>query len=373
VVLLSIHSMLHVLHAGLHATVQDAGRVGFAMYGVPQSGAADSDAYRLANLLVGNQNGEAALEIVPGGFTLRAEHDTLIAAVGGEWSVFNAQEQATSTWQPLPTNRPVWIPAGTRIRVTGFAGGMRSYLALAGGVDVPVLMGSRSTYLRGAFGGYNGRILQKNDVLRCGTLSPEAERIIRYLCTRRYGVVHIHHGTRAARWSAPQWNKLRRSIGNPCVLRVTEGVHAREFTKPSQRLFFATTFHVTQEADRMGIRLAGQIHELPFLVPPMVFQQQHELISSAVLPGTVQVPPQSSPIVLLADAQTVGGYPIIASVCSADLSLLAQLRPGDKVRFQRISLAEAHELILQRERYFLYLRRALQVLGEDSTNLPRKV
>jgi antagonist of KipI len=224
-------------------------------------------------------------------------------------------------------------------------------------------MGSRSTYLRGAFGGYNGRILQKNDVLRCGTPSPEAERIIRYLRNRLHAPAYAHHGVCAAQWSVLRWHRQHQSSGKPYVLRVTEGVHTHEFTKPSQRLFFATTFHVTQEADRMGIRLAGQMHELPFLAPPMVLQKQRELISSAVLPGTIQVPLQSSPIVLLADAQTVGGYPIIASVCSADISLLAQLRPGDKVQFHPISLAEAHELMVQREEYFLYLRRSLQVLS----------
>lgn len=298
-----------VIHAGMLTTVQDLGRSGHRAAGVPLSGAADAFALRLANLLVGNAEDAAALEFTLRGPELEFARDTTIAVGGGDFG-------GPPRWQP------VRVRAGERVSLGAAQSGCRGYLAVAGGLDVPRVLGSRGTYLRAAMGGLEGRALRDGDVLR-------AAEMVRHVTGRWHIDERILPGYSAA----------------PTV-RVVRGAQADEFGEALSE----GAFKVTAKSDRMGVRLAG---------PAITRHDVRELVSATVVPGTVQVPPDGQPIVLLADAQTIGGYPQIAHVVSVDLPLVAQLRPGDTIRFREIPLEEAHELLRVRERAVAMLREGL--------------
>ena len=292
---------VHVLAPGLLTTVQDRGRTGWRHLGVGCAGALDAHAHLLANLLVGNDADAATLEITLAGPRLRFEHATRIALCG-------ADIDARCDGVPLPTARPIRLTAGSTLTLGACRRGARAYLAVAGGIAVPPVLGSRSTDLRGGFGGCEGRPLQTGDVLPLGA-TPKANTT---------DVLDIAH------W----WIDDRVDAPFDGAVRVLPGADA---TKPADGLCRAT-WRVAAASDRQGLRLEGDA------LQPM---DARERISSPVAPGTVQLPPDGRPIVLLADAQTHGGYPRIAHVIRADLPQLAQLRPGDVVRFAPCTPAEA--------------------------------
>jgi KipI family sensor histidine kinase inhibitor len=302
-------SSMTVRKAGMFTTVQDTGRAGHRSLGVPSGGAADPIALRLANLLVGNDENAAAVEFTLVGPELFFERETVIALGGAEFA-------------GMPRGRPFRIPAGKSLNLGAATTGCRGYLAVAGGIDVAPVLGSRSTYVRGGFGGFEGRVLRDGDVLRVPV---------------------------TAREFPDHWQidpRILPRYSDRAVVRVIAGPHAPEFDSPLD----VHDYTVTPYADRMGLRLAGQ---------PLLRRDPGELLSSPVVPGVVQVPPDGQPIVLLADAQTIGGYPQIAHVITVDLPLLAQLRPGEAVRFREVTLAEAHELLAARERGVALLRGGL--------------
>ncbi|NML67163.1 biotin-dependent carboxyltransferase family protein [Hymenobacter sp. RP-2-7] len=317
---------ISLIRPGLLTTVQDLGRPGYRAAGVPLGGALDAPALRLANLLVGNAPGEASLEITLAGPTLRFEAPHLLALVGADLS-------ATLDGKPLPLGRPVAVQAGTVLAFGAARAGCRAYLALAGGLGLPPVLGSCSTLVRAALGGLHGRALLAGDVLPApGPGGPGAALRAR-LALAFQGSSHA-----AAPWHpAPA---ERPALAAAPVLRALPGPEYAEFAPESQRAFWQQPFTVTPAADRMGYRLAG---------PPLARLAGAELLSSAVAPGTVQVPPGGQPIVLLADCQTTGGYPRLAHVIAPDLGLLAQARPGTPLRFQQLSQAEAHALYLAQE------------------------
>jgi antagonist of KipI len=304
-----------VLSPGLLTTVQDLGRPGHRRHGVTPGGAMDAFALRVANLLVGNAGNAAALEFTLTGPRLKFSGDALVALCGGEFG-------------NLPDWRLVRVRAGGEISLEKCRAGCRGYLAISGGFDVPPVLGGCGTDLRGGFGGHEGRALRAGDVLKvkrgrleAHTLRPDAA---------------LHH------FIAPE---IRPPYSRSPTVRVVRGVEAGEFSN----YFFKQAFTIEPASDRMGLRLAG---------PPLARRAGGgELVSSPVAPGTIQVPPDGQPIVLMADAQTLGGYPKIAHVISVDLPLLAQLRPGDTVGFMEVALEEAHRLWLAREL-------ALAILGE---------
>lgn len=300
---------LTVIRAGMLTTVQDLGRRGHRADGVPLGGAVDAFALRLVNLLVGNAEEAAGLEFTLVGPELEFSAATTIAVGGGDFG-------GPPRWQP------VRVRAGERVKFGPARSGCRGYLALAGGIDVPAVLGSRGTYLRGKLGGLDGRALRDGDVLRAADLAREV-----------VGRWHIDERILPAYTAAP-------------TVRVVRGAQAGEF----DGTLTDGEFKVTAKADRMGVRLAG---------PAVGRSGGAELVSATVVPGTVQVPPDGQPIVLLADAQTIGGYPQIAHVASVDLPLVAQLRPGDTVRFTEVPLAAAHELVLTREHALAMLREGL--------------
>jgi antagonist of KipI len=328
---------LRIIRPGLLTTVQDLGRPGYQHLGVVLSGAMDTVALRVANLLVGNAENAAGLEITLLGSAIHFKADHLIALTGADLS-------PTLDGQPVPMHRPVAVQAGTLLAFGAARAGCRAYLAVAGGLGVPLVLGSRATYLRAALGGWHGRALRAGDELPVGEVSP-ANQQLRQL---------VAPAILAAPWAAARWTPGPALCPKPRsqpLIRAVRGPEYGQFAEASQRAFWHEPFVITPAADRMGYRLQGP--ELKRKIPT-------ELLSSAVTFGTVQVPPGGQPIVLLADAQTTGGYPRLAQVITADFAALAQARPGQQLRFQEVSLTEAQALYLAQERRLQGLRQAIE-------------
>lgn len=319
---------------GIFTTVQDLGRTGFQRDGVPVSGAMDAFSLRAANLLVGNAPGDAGLEITLTGPTLVFERGTLIALCG-------APVEAQAGDLPVPSWHPVWLPRGSSLRIGPLRSGCRTYLAVAGGIAEPVVLGGRSTFTRGAFGGHEGRALTEGDDLPLGTLGSLSTRIVARLAGDGHEPVIAHWGIGPS---------MRPSYSASPTIRLLDGAQSSALTEPSRRLLFSETFRISSQSDRMGYRLEGIALKL---------KEPMDLLSEAVAFGTMQLPPSGLPIVLMADRQTTGGYPRIGEVATVDLPLLAQLRPGDRVGFRSISLTESQRLYLERERELVQAQREI--------------
>ncbi len=309
-----------ILGAGPLTTVQDLGRNGFRGIGVGTSGALDCFAARIANLLTGNDEAAALIEVTLGMFRVRFNNARVIAWCGGAFEARIGGEQ-------IPAGRAIAVSPGEEFAMDRPNPGCRAWLAIAGGIGLPLVLGSRSTDLRANFGGLDGRSLRASDEIPLGMVPARAKAFSRVLGDLRIG-----------QWSAPG-NWAMTAVSHP-VLRVVRGANWDRFEESAQESFFGENFSVTAEADRMGVRLDG---------PELKRSKSGDLISEAVTPGTVQVPPNGKPILLLGDCQTIGGYPKIAHVITVDLPMAAQLRPGDQLRFSEVSLANAHELLLTRE------------------------
>ena len=303
---------IRVLRPGLLMTVQDLGRHGHQHVGLCPGGAMDPISLMLANALVGNDAGAAALEITVLGPDLEFRRETLVALVGAEFET------------EIPLNRPVLVERNSHISISRAARGARGYLAVAGGFAVPEVLGSRSTYLPGAFGGLEGRVLKRGDEL---PLAENAELLSR----ERYEQLKNKRGT-SVRWSVPPFTVPDRE---PIVLHAIDGEHYGDFDANVQRVFYDTVWRVAPDSNRMGYRLAG---------PPLARGKTDEILSGPTTLGSVQVPANGVPIALMADHQTTGGYPRIAEIASADVPRLAQIAPGGTLHFARCALDMAAEL-----------------------------
>jgi len=304
-----------VARAGFLTSVQDIGRTGYRQFGISTSGALDPFALRVANLLVGNDEGAAGLEITLGGLQLRFNDGRIVAWCGGEFDV-----QIGS--QSLPAGHVAHLQAGDELKFGRARIGCRAWLAVSGGVDVPIVLSSRATDLRANFGGLEGRALRDGDVLP--------------LCTWRGSPPQA---AGISSWTAPHdWANPASRHPN---LRFVRGVDWDRFNAATLQRLTRESFAVSPDSDRMGVRLSGP--ELPRV-------DNVDLISEAVAPGTIQVPPNGQPILLLGDCQTIGGYPKMAHVITVDLAIAAQLRPGDRVRFSEVAMADAYRLLLERQR-----------------------
>lgn len=312
---------IKVLKGGLLSTIQDTGRFGYRKEGIILCGAMDTLALRTGNLLVGNSEDEAGIECTLLGPRILFESDQLIALSGADLS-------AAIDDIPLKMWRPVLVRKGSVLSFGASVTGCRSYLTVAGGFAVPKVLGSRSTYLRAGFGGWKGRALQAGDYI------PFRER---YQET-------LHNFN----WSCDLSNFYPDL--NDHVIRVIKGPEHELFSANSLQAFFGQEFQLSNESDRMGYRLKGAALNL---------ETPQEMISSAVTFGTVQVTSNGDSIVLMADHQTTGGYPRIAQVATADFSKLAQLQTGQKIRFEFITLAQAHAALLHQERQFKQLQQTL--------------
>jgi antagonist of KipI len=311
---------VEVIRPGLLTSVQDLGRFGMQHFGVPVSGAMDGYALRVANRLAGNEEGAAALELTLAGPVLEFGADTLISLSGGDL-------EAMIDGKLLPMNRPVWVARGRRLSFGRCIAGCRAYLAFAGGIDVAPVLGSRSTYVRAALGGLDGRALKAGDRIAIATGTSACCPGLRDLPAFR------RDGFAAPRWSVQVgFERLRL---RPQRIRFVAGRHW-EYLEPGVREAFTNeSFQVGRSSDRMGYRLDGV---------RLKSGEGGDIASEAVAFGTIQLPPDGNPIILMADRQTIGGYPRLGEVASADLPLLAQLKPGDSLRFERIALADAQRL-----------------------------
>ncbi len=304
---------LTALRAGPLTTVQDLGRRGERALGVSPGGALDLFAAQVANLLVGNAEGCALLEIALGGVRLRCDDSRRVAWCGGDFEV----QVAETT---LPAGRVAVVRPDEELKLGGAKKGCRAWLAFSGGIDLPLVLNSRSTDLRAHFGGMAGRALQDGDELSLGAAVPPADE-----------------AARIASWGAlPEWSLT--ALPTP-ILRVVRGAEWAAFDRTSRHAFLETTFTVGAQADRMGVRLEGV---------QLSRRKKRELLSEGVAPGTVQVANDGQPILLLGDCQTIGGYPKIAHVITVDLAHAAQLRPNDIVRFEEVTPAEAATLFAER-------------------------
>lgn len=305
-------SLIEVQSPGLQTTVQDLGREGFGPMGVSPSGAADPLALRIGNRLVGNAEGAAALEMTLVGGTLLFPERSVVAFAGSDFGA-TLDDAAVEMWTSVEV-RP-----GQTLRTGPTRTGARCYLCLRGGIEVKLFLGSASTHLLSGLGGYDGRALRKGDVLRIGTAGG---------------------AFRTFRKRSVAGSALKQLLPRK-VLRVTAGPQSDWFPEATQRAFYAGTYRLAEESNRMGLRLQG---------PPITSSSGGEMISEGVSLGAVQITAGGLPIILFVEQQTTGGYPKIANVISADLSSLGQLRPRDEIRFELVEMEVARELLAAQEK-----------------------
>jgi KipI family sensor histidine kinase inhibitor len=296
--------------------VQDLGRVGYQRYGVPVSGAVDTPALRAANLLVGNTAGAAALECtIAGPVILRALRNAVVSITGADLGAVLDSEGEPR--RPVPLWSSTHVHRGDVLRFTKRNVGARAYLAVAGGLDVPRVLGSRATYITSALGGYQGRSLQPGDILR---VLPSAETI----STER------------------QWpEEFVPTYAQEVSLRILFGPQDDYFTEKGRQTLLSSSYEMASSSDRMGCRLAG---------PRLEHGKANEIVSDGMMLGGVQVPPDGQPIVMLADRATAGGYPKIATVVGADIPKLGQLMPGARVCFEAVRVEEAVDALRRARR-----------------------
>lgn len=297
--------MITVFDAGPQTTVQDLGRTGRMRYGIPPSGPVDRFAFVVANRLVGNPDGAAALECTLIGPRFEVDAAGAMALTGADMPV-------TVNGAEAPRWAPIALKPGDVVKLGPARTGVRSYVAFSGGLDVPLVLGSRSTYVRGRLGGLEGRALRKGDVLR--TLPSGTVRSLRV----ESAVV-------------PDYR-------SPGPIRLVLGPQDDRFTTAGIRALLDSPYEVLPQSDRMGARLSG---------PRIEHARGHDIISDGIALGSVQVPGDGQPIVLLVDRQSTGGYTKVATVCSCDIGRVGQARPGQSLRFQAVGVAEAHRLLLE--------------------------
>jgi antagonist of KipI len=300
---------IRIAKPGFFSTVQDRGRFGYAHLGISPAGAADALSLRIANLLVGNDENVPALEMTLVGATLEFEESAIVALSG-------AHCECRSGPNAIPPNQAIAVAAGEVLQCGSTTNGARSYLAVQGGFNVPLVMGSASTDVRGRFGGFEGRRLQRGDVLRVHNVDAKQ-------------VNCLHDGALE-----------RMHPGGP--LRVTRGAQHDWFSCETYSKFLSSSYIVSEQSDRAGLRLQGEA------VSP---SEKSQLLTDGIPLGAIQVPEDGQPIILFVDQQTTGGYPKIANVIAAEMHRIGQLRPRDQVRFAEVSIAEAVEALRRQERW----------------------
>lgn len=310
--------VFQVLKPGLFTTVQDMGRYGYLKYGVPISGPMDTFSLVSGNRLVANNPNAACLEMTLIGPELQAFAKTQIAITGGDISP-KINGHSVPMWQTLE------VKEGDMVSFWKMETGCRAYLSIRGGINTPRILGSRSTYVRGGFGGINGRQLKTGDIIE-GFEAPL-----------------LKVGSSLPEGLKPQFTEQ-------FSVNVVMGPQSNMFKEKGIRAFLSSQYKVTLEADRMGYRLEGNTIE---------HKAKAEIVSDALLPGAVQVPNEGQPIVLMRDAQTTGGYPKIAVATTPDVSLLGQAKPNDTIEFSKITVSQAREKLLQYHKLLNSLSRML--------------
>ncbi len=299
---------IQVIHPGMLTTVQDLGRFGYAHLGISPAGAADTLSLRIANLLVGNEENAPALEMTLFGATLRFDSPAIVAVTG-------AQCETELNGCSVDHTSPVQLQAGSTLKCGPMITGARAYLAVQGGVDVPLVMGSASTFLPAHFGGHDGRSLKKGDMLNVGTRIASKPRKL----------------------ETPLNAALKEN-----TIRITRGPQHDWFDDHVFSTLLSTPFNVSDQSGRTGLRLSGE---------KIVPRHTGQLLTDGVPLGAIQIPADGQPIILFVDQQTTGGYPKMANVIAADLHRVGQLRPRDTIRFAEVSIDDALGLLHEQERW----------------------
>jgi len=325
---------LRIIKPGISTTLQDAGRPGFQAAGVPVSGAMDTNSMRLANILCGNEPGSVVLETTLHGAEWLVEEEQLIAFSGGGAVLLINN-------QPVPFNRAIRVKACSLLSLKPNQTGCRSYLAVAGGFKAKTDLKSSSTYKPASFGGHEGRALKSGDLLEW---NPEitllSEKILESL------VLNGHDFTAAS------WSVDLNTPGKNKIIRVFKGPEWDWYDDHTKEKIYMDSFGITNQSDRMGYRLTGS---------PLTLSKKRELISTAVCMGTIQVTHEGNLVMLMADAQTTGGYPRLAMVAAVDLPACAQLRPGDRFQFSEIYIDDAEALLLQKEKILRQIEKSIAI------------
>jgi antagonist of KipI len=299
---------IRVVKPGLFTTVQDRGRYGYAHLGISPCGAADEMYLRIANLLVGNDEYAPALEMTLLGATLEFDEPAIIALSG-------ASCDGKVALSRIAPNTPVEVSAGSVLQCGSTTNGARCYFAIQGGIQVPSIMGSASTDIRGLFGGYDGRRLQAGDILSIGN----------------------SNNARVRRLRAGALEEMGRG-----PIKVTRGAQRDWFSNESYAKFIDALYSVSEQSDRAGLRLKGDAISM---------RESKQLLTDGIPLGAIQVPQDGQPIILFVDQQTTGGYPKIANVIAADMHRIGQLRPRDELRFAEVSIPEAIDALRDQERW----------------------
>lgn len=308
-----------VENKGLLTLIQGGKRVGYQQYGVPVSGAMDEFSHRLGNILVGNKEDEASLEILMIGPVLVFDKDTKIAVTGA-----NLNPKINNT--DIRMYKSYIVNKGDVLSFGSCESGCRAYVAFEGGIDVKPVMGSKSTYTKASMGGYEGRGLKENDYVKLFDLKDKSISTID--------------------------DKYIKCFDSEVVLRVIKGPQDDMFLEGEFDRFLSSEYVVSNECDRMGYRLEGE---------SIKHSNGADIVSDGIAFGAVQIPGHGKPIVMMSDRQTVGGYTKLCNVISVDLCKLSQLKPGDKVRFEEVDIYKAHEILMEFEDYIVKIKESIKV------------
>lgn len=306
---------IKIINPGLLTTIQDNGRLYYQQYGIPMAGVMDNYSMQLANILLGNDRYEAVLEITYIGPTIQFNSNSVISITGADISpkINNENIKMYST---------VYVNKGDILKFGEIKNGCRAYLSIKGGFNIPKIMGSKSTYLRGKIGGFKGRRLKAGDIIPINDNT-------NYLGIRKIP------------------NNLIPNYYNEYTARVIMGYQCSRFTKKGIDTFLNSKYIISNQCDRMGYRLNGN---------KIDHKNGADIISEGITLGTIQVSGEGKPIIMMADRQTTGGYTVIANVISIDIPYIAQLKAGDILRFERINIKEAHKLIKDTEEELIKIK-----------------
>lgn len=324
--------MITILDGGFHSLIQDLGRTGYQQYGVIVSGAMDRYALRIANLLVGNHEDEAGIEITFGKTAILFHDERVIAITGGHL-------KPELNGNHLHMNRPYYVNKGDILKLKTPSFGLRAYVAISGGIATEKVLGSKSTYEKAAFGGWEGRTLKRSDEIPLGPF----QSLIHKRFTANPSPINWSVNTQVF------YSEQKDII----PIHVLLGLDAHLFQQDSILQFEQLTYTISNQSNRMGYHLENSF--------PINLDRQQEILSEAVAFGTVQVPPSGKPMILMADAQTVGGYPKIAQVISTDFSRLAQALPGQQIHFKFVDIQTAQEKLFEYEKYMRQIKYSIRL------------
>lgn len=309
---------IRILKAGLQTTIQDLGRQKYREFGISASGALDQYSHQIANWLVGNDNNKPTLEVTHIGPTLKFEQDVSIGIAGAEFELFVNDRQASM-------NTTLHMQQGDVLKFGKLKSGARAYVAFSGELKLPLIMNSASTNILANFGGFKGRALNDGDLIDLNATAFKETRV-----TPNELLKEHHHNLQQ----------------NHIIVRVTQGREFEQLSQGSRKSFLEESFTVSSDSNRMALKLEEQSLDL---------KDELSMTTTAIIPGTIQLPENGSPIITLADGQTTGGYPRIAQVISADLSLLAQVKAHDTISFFRVDIEKALEALQTKEQFIASL------------------